>query len=354
VLPNCPWVVWLRVGIRHLYWLRTPVSITTVLAFLRDHAGLYYWAVRVLGFERCRCQIVPGDGNYLNLTAFLVGTGSLVVIAKGSSMSVAEALPAHLPYLRRFARALTGSQATGDRYALAALEAAVENPVRMHDVPDTGVWLYRLLLKIWGAAASPRVTAVDMGSDVSADAANRNLEAMTPLPRAAFLLHWVEGFSMERIAAVLECPVSRVHSLIEQAGREIAEQITTDVLIIEDEPIISMDLEALVKDLGHRVTHVARTRTEAIKAVKEHFPGLVLADIHLADNSSGLDAVNEILGGREVPVVFITAYPERLLTGSRPEPTFLITKPFRSETVKAAISQVLFFDVKAHRDLAAV
>jgi DNA-directed RNA polymerase specialized sigma24 family protein len=269
-------------------------------------------------------------------------------------MPVAEALPAHLPYLRRFARALTGSQEIGDRYALAALEAAVANPVRMSEVPDAGVWLYRLLLKIWQSAANPHaVYDPNLEGDSSLEAANRNLEAMTPLPRAAFLLHWVEGFPVERIAAVLECPVSRVNSLIEQAGHEIAQQITTDVLIIEDEPIISMDLEALVKDLGHRVTHVARTHAEAVKAVGEHFPGLVLADIHLADESSGLDAVNEILGGREVPVVFITAYPERLLTGSRPEPTFLITKPFRTETVKAAISQVLFFDVKAHRDVGA-
>lgn len=269
-------------------------------------------------------------------------------------MSVADSLPTHLPYLRRFARALTGSQAAGDRYALAALEAAVANPTQMHDAPDAGVWLYRLLLQIWSATATPRRTAAaDTRGDSDIEAANRNLEAMTPLPRAAFLLHWVEGFSVERMAAVLECPVSRVNSLIEQAGREIAEQITTDVLIIEDEPIISMDLEALVKDLGHRVTHVARTHAEAVTAVNEHFPGLVLADIHLADDSSGLDAVNEILGDREVPVVFITAYPERLLTGLRPEPTFLITKPFRTETVKAAISQVLFFDVRAHRDLSA-
>ncbi len=269
-------------------------------------------------------------------------------------MSVVEALPAHLPYLRRFARALTGSQALGDSYALAALEAAVADPVGTYDGPDPGVVLYRLLLKIWTSAAGrPMATASNAAADPGLEAANRQLEAMTPLPRAAFLLHWVEGFSIERVAAVLECPAFRVHALIEQAGEEIASQIATDVLIIEDEPVISMDLEELVKDLGHRVTHVARTRAEAIKAVKEHFPGLVLADIHLADHSSGLDAVNEILGGREVPVVFITAYPERLLTGSRPEPIFLIAKPFRSETVKAAISQVLFFDLKAHRDLSA-
>ncbi len=269
-------------------------------------------------------------------------------------MSVVEALPTYLPYLRRFARALTGSQALGDSYALAALEAAVADPVVLYEVPDPGVLLYRLLLNIWMAAAKPRTAGASASAaDPGLEGASRQLEAMTPLPRAAFLLHWVEGFSVERVAAVLECPTSRVHALIEQAGEEIASQIATDVLIIEDEPIISMDLEELVKDLGHRVTHVARTRAEAIKAVNEHFPGLVLADIHLADHSSGLDTVNEILGGREVPVVFITAYPERLLTGSRPEPTFLIAKPFRSETVKAAISQVLFFDLKAHRDLSA-
>jgi DNA-directed RNA polymerase specialized sigma24 family protein len=267
-------------------------------------------------------------------------------------MSAADALPAHLPYLRRFARALTGSQAAGDRYALAALEAVVADPVRLNEEPDAGVLLYRLLLQIWNSTTKhPVAAASESTGDTSIEAAHRNLDGMTPLPRAAFLLHWVEGFSIDRIAAVLECSVSRVNALLERASHEIAEQITTDVLIIEDEPIISMDLEALVKDLGHRVTHVARTRTEAVRAVKEHFPGLVLADIHLADESSGLDAVNEILGGHEVPVVFITAYPERLLTGSRPEPTFLITKPFRSETVKAAISQVLFFDVKAHRDM---
>ena len=74
-----------------------------------------------------------------------------------------------------------------------------------------------------------------------------------------------------------------------------------------------------------------------------HRPGLILADIQLADGSSGLDAVNELLRTFEVPVIFITAYPERFLTGERPEPTYLITKPFLPETVQATIGQALFF-----------
>jgi CheY-like chemotaxis protein len=178
-------------------------------------------------------------------------------------------------------------------------------------------------------------------------AADRSLGALTPLPRVAFLLRALEGFGSAEIAAMLGCTLAEVEALQERAGREIATQLGTDVLIIEDEPVIAMDLEALVLDLGHRVTRIARTHAEAVAAVRLHAPGLVLADIQLADGSSGLDAVNEILAEAPVPIVFITAYPERLLTGERPEPTFLITKPFRPETVMAIISQALFFDRRA-------
>jgi CheY-like chemotaxis protein len=109
-----------------------------------------------------------------------------------------------------------------------------------------------------------------------------------------------------------------------------------------------MDLESIVQGLGHRVTSVARTHSEALKAVNQHKPGLVLADIQLADGSSGLDAVNEMLGSLAAPVIFITAYPDRLLTGERPEPAFLITKPYQPDTVKAIVSQALFFERHAH------
>ena len=132
--------------------------------------------------------------------------------------------------------------------------------------------------------------------------------------------------------------MAKLDELIDIAGREIAAQVATDVLIIEDEPMIAMDLESIVEGLGHRVTSVARTHGEAVKAVDQHKPGLVLADIQLADGSSGLDAVNEMLGTFAVPVIFITAYPDRLLTGERPEPAFLITKPYQPDTVKAIVS----------------
>lgn len=139
----------------------------------------------------------------------------------------------------------------------------------------------------------------------------------------------------------------RVRLLIDEAGREIAGQLAARILIIEDEPLIAMDIESLVTDLGHHVVGIAATREEAMAMALREKPEMVLADIQLADGSSGIDAVNDILAECNVPVVFITAYPERLLTGDRPEPAFLVTKPFKTEMVKAVVSQALFFDVKA-------
>jgi CheY-like chemotaxis protein len=124
---------------------------------------------------------------------------------------------------------------------------------------------------------------------------------------------------------------------------EIDREQATSVLIIEDEPLISMQLEDLVESLGHEIYGTAATRTQAQEIVANGNPGLVLADIQLADGSSGLDAVDDILAIGSVPVIFITAFPERLLTGDRPEPTYLVTKPFDERTVRAAISQALFF-----------
>ena len=179
--------------------------------------------------------------------------------------------------------------------------------------------------------------------------AARSLAALPLQARQAFLLVSVEEFERNEAAQILEVSESRVGELLEQASKEIGRQIATDVLIIEDEPLIAMDLERMLRDLGHRVTSVARTHKDALKAAALQKPGRVLADMRLADGSSGLDAVNDILGAFTVPVVFITAYPQKMMTGERPEPTFLITKPFREDAVKAIISQVLFFDQQARR-----
>jgi DNA-directed RNA polymerase specialized sigma24 family protein len=260
-------------------------------------------------------------------------------------MTVAEKVAAHLPYLRRFARAVTGGQKSGDAYVVSTLEAMLADPAIFADDLEPRVALYRTFLKILNSIElntdKPRDTAPQ-----GIEAARRNLEILTPPARQAFLLMAVEEFSSQDAALVMDIDAAELQRLIDEAGREIARQLATDVVIIEDEPLIALDLERLVSRLGHRVVKIARTERQAIEAVKRARPGLILADIQLADGSSGLDAVNEILRTFSVPVIFVTAYPQRLLTGTRPEPTFLIAKPFQAENVKAVISQALFFDIR--------
>ncbi|MEF3367121.1 response regulator [Methylocystis sp. 9N] len=261
-------------------------------------------------------------------------------------MSVSQDVLAHIPYLRRFARALVGDREGGDAYVLATLETVVAEPERIADAEDVRVAVYQLFLDVW--ATSPINAEIDRSGEPTEDG-RRNLDAISLKPRIAFLLHALEGFDTEQIGSALHVTERDAQALIETANGEIADQIATDVLIIEDEPLIALDLKAVVEELGHRVVAMPRTHTEAVAAIADARPGLILADIQLADGSSGLEAVNEILNSLSTPVIFVTAYPERFLTGEPPEPAFLIAKPFNVESLKAVISQALFFDRRAGR-----
>jgi DNA-directed RNA polymerase specialized sigma24 family protein len=257
-------------------------------------------------------------------------------------MSLAHELGPHLPYLRRYARALTGSQDRGDAFVRATLLAVIDNPAAFPADIEARTGLYKLFHTIW-SSVNIEVDAEE-GEGEPVRAAATHLRNLTPQNRQALLLTAMEGFSHADAARIIGVGEDEIETLLEAALSEIDSQIATNVLIIEDEPIISMDLEEIVRELGHTISGTAVTRREAVAAARRDEPGLVLADIQLADGSSGIDAVKEILGQISVPVIFITAFPERLLTGDRPEPTFLITKPFQRSAVKAAISQALFLN----------
>ena len=258
-------------------------------------------------------------------------------------MTASQLVAQHVPYLRRYARVLTGNQASGDSYVAATLEALVKEPNLLAMAEHPRIALYQVFSRIWNSVqinggVEPTVNLVP---------AERHLGQITAMPRQAFLLVSVEGFSEEEAAAILDVDQQTLQDLVDESGRELAAQIATDVLIIEDEILIALDLEQLVENLGHRTIGIARTRAEAIALAKVNRPGLILADIQLADGSSGLEAVNDLLNSFEVPVIFITAHPERFLTGERPEPAFLVSKPYQKSTVSALVSQALFFERNA-------
>jgi CheY-like chemotaxis protein len=234
-----------------------------------------------------------------------------------------------LPALRRYARALAGDQQRGDAWLRAWLEG------RPDDLTAAGVDAKTALFRSFNRHLSAAPGLASLRED---------LAELPLLERQLLLLTAIERLSPTDAAIAVELPESEAQAALRRARAWLKQSASTDVLIIEDEPIIAMDIETIVRDLGHSVTGVAVTRDEAVQQALARRPSLVLADIQLADDSSGIDAVKDILHEFKVPVIFITAFPERLLTGERPEPTFLITKPFQRSTVKAQIAQALFFD----------
>ena len=257
-------------------------------------------------------------------------------------MNIAKSVAPNLPYLRRFSRALTGNQASGDAYVAALLEALIADTTQFDSGINPRTALYQAYCSLW-ESISINLRKADPEPNWEATAQNQ-LSNIAPKAREAFLLMAVEGFTTDEVSIILSTSNTQTLALLEEASQTIVKQVATDVLIIEDEPIIAMDLERIMESLGHRVLGIARTQKEAVHLALTKHPKLVLADIQLADGSSGLDAANQILSNFPVPIVFITAFPERLLTGEKPEPAFLITKPFLPEMVKAVVSQALFFD----------
>jgi CheY-like chemotaxis protein/DNA-directed RNA polymerase specialized sigma24 family protein len=259
-------------------------------------------------------------------------------------MLVSESIAPHLPSLRRFARALSGSQESGDAYVMALLEALVQDPSLFPQDLDPKIALYRTFLKIWNSVDVNAFSNMRPGQSE----ALRGLQSLTPKPRQAFLLLSIEEFGEEAMTQILDTDAENVAALIEEADDEIANRLEpAAILIIEDEPLTAAHLKDLVTGAGHHVTGIAKTHTEAVRLVHEKRPDLILSDIQLADGSSGVEAVNEILGDLAVPVIFVTGHPEMMLTGTKPEPAFLIAKPFTARTVKAVIGQALFFEVRS-------
>jgi CheY-like chemotaxis protein len=247
-----------------------------------------------------------------------------------------------LPYLRRYARALTGSQRIGDEYIRSCLEILLHEPELMSESANIRLQLFRLFHRFADTVKTSTDEIVMLDDPVDRRVGER-LVALAPLHRQALLLVHQEGFSPAETGEILGTDPAKVMSLIGEAWAKLKHQPVTSVLIIEDEPVIALDVAESVRSLGHRVCGVASRASQAIGLAKATPPGLVLADIQLSDGSTGIAAVQEILKSVDVPIVFVTAFPERLLTGEALEPAFVVTKPFDSTTLKVAISQALFF-----------
>ncbi len=228
----------------------------------------------------------------------------------------ANELVAALPYARRYARALTGSQEAGDAMVARALRAGLP------DLPG------RLALYAG-------VTAL------VADREGEAADGIAPRGRQLLLLTALEGLPLPEAARVLAMDEAAAQAELEGARGKLRSSAAADVLIIEDEPVIAMDLRMLVQRCGHRVVGVAASEAQAVKLAKDTRPGLILADVNLGRGGDGISAVRSILESADVPVIFVTAYPERLLTAEGMEPAFIMSKPFDPLTLSISTYQAV-------------
>lgn len=270
-------------------------------------------------------------------------------------MPTAQILP-YLPYLRRYARALIGAQDSGDEYVRACVEAIIEEPELIPSGADVRVQLFASFHAVWtvlGGGFAEIDAPGDGGEDLAeaGTAVKRTLTALPSKERQVLLLVSLEGFSFEETAYILGIEESQVRDLLDRARSDVRRQGLTEVLIIEDDPIIAMSMAEIVEEMGYRVVGTAARQDEAVAMARTFKPNLVLADIQLADGGNGIASVQQILRGTDVPVIFVTGHPELLLTGERLEPAFVVTKPFQPQVLKDAISQALCFQPPRPRRL---
>jgi CheY-like chemotaxis protein/DNA-directed RNA polymerase specialized sigma24 family protein len=255
--------------------------------------------------------------------------------------SISDEIVRSIPYLRRYARALTGSQATGDQYVRLCLEAIIAEPDKIRPSGDFHLQLFTVFhdcFRIFDQALG------EEGLDNRLkDPFGRQLAALPSLERQVLLLISLENFSVTETGRILSLSDAEVVENLTLAHDELKRQASAKVLIIEDEPVIAMDIAGIVESLGHDVVGVAGRKDEAVQLAKKHLPDLVLADVQLLDGDSGIVTVQEILKSMTAPVIFVTGFPERLLTGDGMEPAFIVTKPFDPETLKVTIGQALSF-----------
>ncbi len=235
-----------------------------------------------------------------------------------SGMDRAALLDA-LPYARRFARALAGSQPEGDAMVAAALRTGVPE---FPGSDGARLGLFAAVGRIAGAVEEPP-------------------GALTRTERMLLLLTSLEELSPAAAAYVLGLAADRAEAILADARDRLRAATVARVLIIEDEPIIAMDLQQLVESAGHEVVGVASSEEEAVAIADSERPSLVLADVNLGQGGDGASAVERIMMRHSAPVIFVTAYPERLLTGSKVEPAFVITKPFEPTMLAVATYQAV-------------
>jgi len=247
-------------------------------------------------------------------------------------------LIAHVPYLRRYALALTGDPTLGDSFVTQILNDALEAEDFI-SLEDPRLALYAALNELADAVA---LRPADSPHPVEAA-----LASLPETDRRLYLLVSLEDLPLPDAAAVLGLSAEEGVERLTEARRRVRERLTATILIVEDDAIIAFDLAETVRGMGHVVCGIAPTMDEALSLAAGHTPTLALLDIRLAEGDNGIEVARELRRRSFLPVIFVTAFPDELAKRGLEHLGPVIPKPFTRDQIEQAITRAVFTPAEA-------
>jgi CheY-like chemotaxis protein len=250
-----------------------------------------------------------------------------------------SAVTSYLPALRRYAQAYAGSRLGGDAYLEICLEVLLEDPRWLRRQKTLRLDLFKLLHAVIDRVGDKADGSGDTAQDSQARMRDTVL-SLSPLRRRLVLLLSFEDLQTKDLAYIMGLEETAIRAQLQHAWKDIYQRPQARVLILEDEELIAADISDAVEELGHTVVGVASNERSAIELARTMDPELVLADVRLR-GGSGARAVEQIRGKTRVPVIFITGYPDGVISDGTDDPVYVMAKPFRREDLKQTISRAL-------------
>lgn len=249
----------------------------------------------------------------------------------------ASRLIAKLPPLRRYARSLTGSTEKGDEILVRMIEAAMIAPDRFGLNTETRVPLYALLNLLFDEERENGGQPVASPYPIE-----RALAGLAEEERRVYLLSVLERLPVPDVAAVLAMPPQHVVLGLERARERLRQSLTQRVLVVEDNPVLAMELEGVVSSLGHEVCGTAANPRVALALAAQKPPTLALLDVRLGEGGDGIDLARELRRRGVLRTIFITAFDQELERRCATHLGQVIAKPYSTEAIRGAISRAVF------------
>lgn len=245
-------------------------------------------------------------------------------------------LNSHLPYLRRYARALTGATHLGDDLVTRGVEAAVMAPTRFGIPGPKRAPLYALLNLLFDADGEGRPMA-------SPHPIEQVLARLPEPERRLYLLTALEELPLAEAAAVEQMVVEDAAERLCRVRERLRCDLTARVMVVEENPILALDLGSVVTEMGHVVCGTAATESEAMVLADTEQPTLALLDVRLADGGSGIEVARKLHEKMSaLRVIFVTGNDGEIERLNQTPLGPVVRKPFSAEAVRAAITRIVF------------